>query len=366
MIRNSGLRRACFAALMALPCVVAAEPVAEDAAALRALAAEVAAGEHDGIHGFVLQRDGHEPLVGLDGSLAPGGGDIRSATKSVTALLVGIAITRGHLEGVDQAAVELLPELAREARRDPRKAAITLEDLLTMRSGLDCDDWNPDSPGHEDTMYRRRDWVRFWARVPMREDPGTRFSYCTGNVVALGRILETATGMEVPDFAQRFLFGPLGITEARWDRYNRDRDTDTGGHLRIHPLDLAKIGQLVMRRGRWQDEALVPEDWIDRMTTVHAAIPAHSQQYGYLWWLDRTKNPALRHARLQMAWGNGGNFMIVLPELDTVIVFAGSRYNRPDGLEPLKWLGERILPALADPVQDRSMPAEPALSGPGW
>lgn len=312
------------------------------------LVAEVAGGQHSDMLGIHIDRGGQPPLTGYAKGLKPGGLDIRSATKSVTALLVGIAIDQGHLSSVEQAVIELLPEYAQTLAGDERKARIKLVDLLTMRSGLDCDDWNPQSPGHEDTMYEQRDWIAFWAATPMRQAPGEAFSYCTGNVIALGRILANATGEPVPVFAERVLFAPLGIERARWAHWNRGRDTDTGGHLRIHPAELARIGRLVLDRGRHGEQQLVSEAWIGAMTTAHTAIPDRPQSYGYLWWLDQTTRPELPRTRLQMAWGNGGNFMIVMPEIDTVVVFAGRRYNRPEGLEPLRWLGLRLLPAWRD------------------
>lgn len=311
------------------------------------LAGEIAAGKHAGIDGMFVLRDGEVLAEAYAGSLPAGGRDIRSATKSITALLLGIAIDRGHIASVDTPVVTLLPELADTFAKDPRKQRMRVQDLLTMRSGLDCDDWTPGSPGHEDTMYRRRDWLEFWAKQPMRDEPGTRFSYCTGNVVALGRILANTTGRSVPEFAQDVLFDPLGIRDATWDTWNRGRDTDTGGHLALHPRDLARIGQLVMQRGQYDGNQVVSAAWIAAMTTDHTAIPERPQRYGYLWWLDRARGPKLGDQPVWMAWGNGGNYLIVFPELSVSIAFAGRRYNQPGGQEPLHWVATRILPELA-------------------
>jgi CubicO group peptidase (beta-lactamase class C family) len=311
-----------------------------------ALAAEIERGAHAGIDGFVLRRGGEERIAALAGSRREIAPDIRSATKSITALLVGIAIDRGLVADVDQRVADLLPEYEAAFTRDPAKRAITLEHLLSMRSGLDCDDWNPDSPGHEDTMYRRRDWIAFWIAQPLVNAPGTQFSYCTGNAIALGRILKHASGHSVAEFAQVALFEPLGIREAGWARWNRGADIDSGGHLRLAPRDLARVGELVLARGRHGEVQLVSETWIDAMTTVRTDIPGRKQRYGYLWWLDETTQPNLPRTRLWMAWGNGGNFLVLMPELDTGVAFSGTRYNREDALEPLFWLRDRILPEL--------------------
>ena len=318
---------------------------ASNANELQRLNDEVRGAQHRGIDALLLSQGKQLVIDARTPKLRWRGIDIRSATKSDTALLVGIAIDRGQISSVEQPVKALLPEFA-DAFTDPLRAQITVGDLLSMRSGLDCDDWTPGSPGHEDTMYDTRDWLAFWSQVPMREAPGTRFSYCTGNVIALGRILAHATGKPVPEFAREALFEPLGVEQVRWADWNRGRDTDTGGHLAIDPQGLLAIGQLVMRQGEWQGRQIVSRAWVQAMTTAYSDIPNQPQRYGYLWWIDQTRNPALPATRLQMAWGNGGNFIVVMPELDAVYVSVGRRYNRPEGMEPLRWLAERVLPEL--------------------
>lgn len=313
-----------------------------------ALAEAIRSGVHPGIDGLIVSRNAVLLADAAASTLPAVGRDIRSATKSITALLVGIAIDRGSIPSVDTPVVDLLPEYADALRTDPRKARIRVRDLLTMRSGLDCDDWDRASPGHEDRMYRRRDWLAFWAAVPMRDEPGTRFSYCTGNAVALGRIVEIASGQTLSAFAEAALFEPLGIRDAQWATWKRGSRIDSGGHLRIGPDGLRRIGQLLLDGGEAGGRRIVSEAWRDAMTTEHAQVPGQSQRYGYLWWLDATTSPSQPRARLWMAWGNGGNFLIVVPELDAVVVFSGTRYNRPDALEPLLWFRDRLLPVLRD------------------
>ncbi len=323
---------------------LSAQPAPEDAVAR--LVRELEAGAHPGIDAFLLHVGGETRGRYVSSKVPPGGLDLRSATKSITALLVGIALDRGELPGLETPVHSLLPEYGKQLGDDPRKAKITLRDLLTMRSGLDCDDWNPKSKGHEDKMYKKDDWLAFWASRPMKATPGTLFSYCTGNVIALGRILRDTTGESVDRYAEKLLFGPLGISGAKWEYWNRGRDVDSGGHLRLHPDELAKLGELVLERGQFRGQRVVSEAWIERLTHEHTAIPNQGQRYGFLWWLDAASGPRLPGARLWMASGNGGTFLVVMPELRAVVVFVGSRYNQPDALEPLAWLGQRILPTL--------------------
>jgi len=318
----------------------AAETFAE---AAKQLAMEIQRGDHPGVLSFHLVQDGSLVAVGVGvaGRTAP---DLRSATKSITALLVGIALERGNIPSLESRVVDLLPAYRELLQKDPRKAAITVEDLLTMRSGLDCDDWQPDSPGHEDTMYDERDWLAFWARLPAREQPGRRFSYCTGNAIALGAIVSLGSGMRLDDFAAQHLFKPLGIESAQWASWNRGKQVDSGGHLRLAPGDFARIGELVLASGLWQGRQIVSKEWITRMTATHTEIPDRKQRYGYLWWIDETSQPNLPRTRLLMAMGNGGNLLIVMPEISVVAAFTGKRFNKPDALEPLVWLRDRILP----------------------
>lgn len=310
------------------------------------LTRELERGDHSGIESFVLSTDGQVVARYIASRLATELPDLRSATKSITALLIGIAIDRGEIPSVRSRVADLLVSYRSVLARDPAKAAMTVEDLLTMRSGLACDDWNPRSPGHEDKMYRRRDWIDFWAAQPMQSTPGERFSYCTGNAVALGALLAEVTGIPADQYAAIHLFEPLGIKQAVWARWGQSRDVDTGGHLRLAPDDLLRVGELVLARGRFGERRVVSEEWIQAMTTPRADIPGRAQQYGYLWWLDRTKQAGLPATSLWWAQGNGGNFLIVLPDVNSVLVVTGTRFNRPESLEPMFWLRDRVLPAM--------------------
>lgn len=310
------------------------------------LTSELERGEHQGIESFVMRTNGEVVARYVAPTVQSALPDLRSATKSITALLIGIAIDRGEIGSVRVRVADLLPKYRSALLKDAAKAAMTVEDLLTMRSGLACDDWDPKSPGHEDKMYRRRDWIGFWASQPMQSAPGERYSYCTGNAIALGGVLAAVTGVPVDQYAASHLFGPLGIKQVVWAHWNHGEGVDTGGHLRLAPDDLMRIGQLVLARGLIDDQRVISEQWINAMTTPRTSIPGQSQQYGYLWWLDRTKTAGLPSTPLWWAQGNGGNFLIVLPGVNSVLVVTGTRFNRPDMLEPLFWLRDRVLPAM--------------------
>lgn len=250
--------------------------------------------------------------------------DLRSATKSITSALVGIAVDQGLLSGVDERVLPRLGGGAGLRNPDPRKDAITLGHLLTMTPGLACDDWNAASPGNEEKMYKERDWVKFVLDLPMVADPGTRYGYCTGGVVTLGAVIGNASGRRADAFAREVLFGPLGITRAEWE-YTPTGAVDTGGHIRMRPRDMAKFGQLFLQRGLWNGQRVVSEAWVERSTAFHVRTVSN-EEYGYLWW-RRTTQRAGTPVPTFYAIGNGGQQIIVAPSLELVAVFTGSNYD---------------------------------------
>lgn len=334
-------------ALLALAVLTSVVPVAADPPEpLAAFAAEIEKGRLAGVTGALLSRRGQVVVE----AYAPGNGaatrhDIRSATKSITAILVGELIEDGKLKGVDTRLSALLPDEFRHMDpQDPRRD-ITVEDVLTMRTGLACDDWVPASVGHEDKMYGTADWVAFLLRQPLAHEIGKHFSYCTGGVVALGRVIERLAGRGVPDLAEERLFGPLGIEDPRWEK-TKAGHTDTGGHLRLTLRDLHRLGQLVLAGGEWEGRRLIESSWLKRMTTEHTDVPGRASRYGYLWWLNRAPDGSEPDYRLVYAHGNGGNFVFVVPELGIVAAFTGRSYNSPEQFVPARLLVERLIPAL--------------------
>jgi CubicO group peptidase (beta-lactamase class C family) len=209
--------------------------------------------------------------------------DTRSATKSVTDILIGIAIQEQKLGGVDARVLALLPDRARTVQNpDPRKEKITVEDFLTMSSPLECDDWNDASRGNEERMYLVEDWTQFIFDLPIRgrmhlgeraEPPayGRYFSYCTGGVFTLSEVLQKVTGSRTDRYAQEKLFGPLRIAEAQWV-YSPMNIPQTGGGLRLSSRDLLKIAEMYRAGGQWQGSRIVDESWVRASTQPHARI----------------------------------------------------------------------------------------------
>jgi CubicO group peptidase (beta-lactamase class C family) len=282
--------------------------------------------------------------------------DTRSATKSITSALVGIAIAEKKLSGIDARVLALLPERARKMQNpDPRKGKITIEDFLTMSSPLECDDWNDASRGNEERMYLVEDWAQFILDLPIRgrmhlgEQPeapphGRYFSYCTGGVFTLSEVLQKATGVRTDHYAQEKLFGPLGITDAQWF-YSPMNIPQTGGGLRLTSRDLLKIAELYRNGGQWRDVRILPEEWVRTSTQPKARIDDDTE-YGYLWWLKSFKSGGKSHFAFLMN-GNGGNKVAVFPELDLAVVLTSSNYNTRGMHEQTdRLLTDYILPAI--------------------
>ncbi len=319
------------------------DEVGMDGALVQRAVAELPPDAEHGLRSMLVMR--HGKLVfeqywnGRDAQVQQ---DLRSVTKSITSLLVGAAITRGLIQGVDEPVQRHLGALY------PHSAALaqglTVEQLLTMRSSLACNDRDPRSPGQEDTMYRQRDWVAYFMALPAADSGNAAAQYCTGGVVALGRVLSQASGQPVPVFADQVLFAPLGITGARWATFDDDRQTDTGGHLMLRPRDLLKLGQLVLQQGRWQGQQLLPQAWMAQSTAQHTQLDG-GNSYGYLWWRF-----AVRHvggeAMVLTASGNGGQALFVVPELDLVAVFTGGNYNSAKAQQPFEMMRRYVLPAV--------------------
>ena len=232
----------------------------------------------------------------------------RSCTKTVAGMLIGLAIERGVVAGVDVRIEELLGQAG---------PPVTVRDLLTMTSCLDCNDWDQASPGNEERMYPTEDWLGFVLDLPLRATTG--FSYCTAGVVALGIALERALGEPLSDFAQRELFAPLDIERADWAKTPRGGISTAGG-LQLTSRSLLRLGELYLHRG----EGLVPQEWADESVRPHARID-ETTQYGYLWWLKEFAGQ-----RCFYMTGMGGNRVHVFPDRQLVAVITTTNFGRPD------------------------------------
>jgi CubicO group peptidase (beta-lactamase class C family) len=268
--------------------------------------------------------------------------EIRSATKSITSLMTGIAIDKGMLKGVDQPISELLG--AAYPGRPALTRNITVGNMLTMSSGLDCDDFNEASPGHQKNMYPTKDWVNFILTLPQLSAPGTSARYCTGGVTTLGRAVSEASKQSVPAFAEQHLLAPLGIKAMKWTTYDSGRHASAGGLAWMRPRDMAKIGQLVLQKGQWEGRQIVSEAWIAQSTRAQTVVPRLGE-YGYLWWVSKVVHGD-RTLPVHFADGNGGQYIVVIPDLDVVAVITGEAYDVETRTAAFKIVNQYIVGAV--------------------
>ena len=267
--------------------------------------------------------------------------DIRSAGKSVTALLAGIAADRGRLR-FDQPAARCLPGAG------PALAGVRVSDLLSMRSGLDADDENPRSPGNEDRLDEAADPVAFALSVPRREAPGMRYAYNSLTAYLAGLCVEGASGQPLDEIARQHLFAPLGIDHWRWQR-------DAGGHakgqgnLSLRARDFARIGQMALDGGAWQGRAIVRADTLRAILAPRARIAAvdpYADDYGWFWY-RRTQHVGGRAIEVVFASGNGGNKLYLVPALRMVVAIQSSAYGRGYGQRRSQDILRALLAAAA-------------------
>jgi CubicO group peptidase (beta-lactamase class C family) len=293
--------------------------------------------------------------------------NIKSASKSLLGLLAGLALADGSLASVEQPVAPFFPDVlgdsARRARGlDPRVAALTVEDLLTMRAGL-----KTTSFAAYGAWVAQDDWVEAALTRPMVRAPGGPMIYSTGTTHVLGALLAEATGRPLRAYAEERLFGPLGIEAGAWQTDAQGRYFG-GNNLALSPRALLRLGQLVLGRGTWRGRRLLPPAWIDRMTHPHVGDSYRGFRYGYLWWIEdfggtpgfgrgadapagaqvdaQTEPEAYRTV---FAWGYGGQFLFVTPGLDLVVVVTSSLAERTRGHtgRVFRFMDETLIPAAA-------------------
>jgi len=305
-----------------------------------------------GLHAVVAVRDGETLLEhygsGADYAWGDALGivefgpetlhDIRSVTKSVTALLYGIALGEGLVPPPAEPLLRWFPQYP-DLAADPRRARLTVEHVLTMSLGLE---WREDLPydsqaNAEIAMELAPDRYRYILERPILEPPGTRWTYCGGATALLGRLIADGTGRTLQEYAQAMLFAPLGIGRFEWMAGTDDVASAASG-LRLAPRDLARIGELVLADG----QQIVPADWIRTMLQPRLQT-SWGAQYGYQWYIE-----SIARHRLVAGMGNGGQRLYVLPDLDLAVAVTAGNYDDPDQWQtPLAVLEQVILAATA-------------------
>lgn len=266
--------------------------------------------------------------------------EMRSATKSIISALTGIAIDKGFIKSKTETVLSYFPEYTFKNLTDDKRQ-ITIENLLTNQSGLDCDVSNPKSEGNETTMNYSDDWIQFTLDLPMIDVPDGRGMYCSGNPITVGRIIEKATKMTLPDFAKQTLFKDIGIKNFKWNFKPDASSSETFCQVYLTPRDMAKFGLLYLNKGMWADKQVISKNWIEESLTKHSVI--QGVNYGYLWWLKYLEVNGTRFSG-KAAQGNGGQKIYIWEDQNMVTVITGGNYNSQSPSDEL--IQKYILPAF--------------------
>jgi len=273
--------------------------------------------------------------------------DTRSAGKSITALLAGIAVDKGKLKTSDRL-YDIFPKYRAEEDWEAKKDRVTVHHLLAMSSGLDAFDDGRRSPGSENFYQETQtQWADHVLRVPMAFEPGAQIVYASANYLLLGDLVAETMDQPLDEFAAEVLFEPLGISELEWFRAPNGKAYGAGG-IRLTPRDLAKIGKLVLDQGMWRGKRLVSKAWIADMTSPKVEGILWGKRYGYGWYTHRVK-VGDREIEVLSAAGNGGQRIWVMPDLNAVAVITMGHYNSRKQSQADRILTDHILPSLIAP-----------------
>ncbi len=314
-----------------------------DAARLTEVVNRIRRQEYGSVNSLLVVRNGRLVVEEyFNGFTAAAAHTQQSVTKSVTSLAAGLAVDRGLLR-VDDPVLSFFPEYAPVAALDAHKRALTVEDLLTMRTGLDWSEGVYETSPLFQLNNCGCDWIRFVLDWPLREPSGTRFEYNSGGVILLGAVIGRAAGRPVDALLETELFAPLGFQNVRWFRGEPQGLPHTGGGLSLRPRDMAKLGTLVLTGGRWQGRPVLSESWIRASTDTSgiqtyglAGLPA---TYGDLWW-------GLPGGVIAAA-GTGGQWILVVPDRQLVLVATGNVNTQANFVAGVRILYDHVLPTTA-------------------
>jgi len=308
------------------------------------------------IHSIVIIRHGY---VVMEAYAAPFGRDdihiVKSCSKSVVSALVGIALREGYIKSLDQKVVELFPN-QKIMNLDDSKRMITIRDLLTMSSGITQQDEGPNL----NKYLNSPNCNQYYLDQPMLAQPGKLYAYDSAGVNLLMMILHKTSGMSNSDFADKFLFKPIGITNYYWQKVAQG-DYQGGYGLAMTSTEMARFGYLYLKNGKWNGNQVVPAKWVKASVSNHVdnmmispidnaeVTKGPDRGYGFLWWVNSFGGFS--------AHGNRGQYIIVMPERDMIVVFtSGAKENSAHTVKPLLLTEKYINKAV---VSNNSIPENP-------
>ncbi len=335
----------CCLALSCLPAQHSDEILTE-------LRIKIEQGSYPNIEGIILEHQGNiEVEEYYNGFTRDSLHDTRSAFKSVTSMLAGIAIDQGLFE-LDDKLENFFPEW-----KDDERGNITVRHLLEMKTGLDCEEFYGFGPDCEDPMWESKDWIAFCLDLELIHHPGQNWSYSSIPPMLMGEVIARQSGMTLMAFAKQYLFDPLGIEGYRWTLSPKGRGMAAGSFF-IRPIDMLKLIKLVQQGGTWQGQRIVSQAWLDLSTTCSTGLEFsflrsshmhqatyHRTNYGLYWYRERLSYQDI-DTEVLFASGNGGQYMMWLADYDALVVFTGGNYGNWRGKLPFEILLKYLIPIM--------------------
>ncbi len=278
---------------------------------------------------------------------------VHSVTKSITSACIGIAIDKGFIASSDQSIFDFLPD-HQHFKSDGREK-MTIGHLLTMTSGLSWYEWGAPYSSPENPVigiwFTDKDPVSFILDAPVIHEPGTHFAYYGGSQVLLGEVLRHATGMDIDRFSKEYLFKPMEIDTADWAVRHDNGVIEAAGGLKLTPRSMVKIGAMFLNDGKWKEKRIISKDWVRKSAVNYnnqsINVPGTDGKnlgYGYSWWIPQFTAEGKEISALE-AGGWGGQKIVVIPDLNTVVVFTGGNYT--SRVRQFRVLRKYIVPALS-------------------
>lgn len=275
--------------------------------------------------------------------------DLRSLSKSVVSLLVGIALGEGKFPPLDSPVLDSFPEYA--DLRTPERARITFRHLLTMTAGIAWNETDYSNRANNSLQMRvAADPVRYVLEQPIVAPPGELFAYSGGTTTVLAAALVKATGQRLDEYARAKLFRPVGIDDFEWMELWTNREPSAAAGVRLRPRDTAKLGQLMLADGVWNGRQVLPKGWADASTEPRTNADG-LYYYGYQWWLGRTLAKG-RDYKWAAGFGFGGQHLYIQRDLELVVVINSGHYSDPNGrldsVIPHAIFNRLVVPAATD------------------
>jgi|AntRauTorcE11898_2_1112593.scaffolds.fasta_scaffold04107_5 CubicO group peptidase (beta-lactamase class C family) len=293
------------------------------------------------VRSLLIQQNGERLLEQYYHGMQPGRKmNTKSASKSIISLLVGIAVEEGIINSIDDPIAQYLPEYFEDISNE-KKQAITVKNLLTMRSGLETTSFH-----NYGRWVTSDDWVRYVLEQPMIKEPGGEWAYSTGSSHLLSVIITKTSGMSTRAFANKYLFRPMNIEVGGWD-HDPQGYYMGGNNLALSSEAMMKIGQMLLNGGTWNGKRIISELWMNDSFKSYTRSNYNPYNYGYLWW----NRPVAGH-KVYFAWGYGGQYIFMIPDLDAVVVILSSlntATQRREYKEPVfRLLRRLIIPQLLE------------------